>query len=323
MTYESRFARLAALVPAASVAWLALSCGGGSPAVRPTPLPSTTPSPSPTPTPAAYCPLGDGSEDFECEKTHSLLLAQLEGAMDMLIDQHPELFDLDNEASPETHAYLILDKDAYMDGIVSNLRAMGLCAERDVDDPAQEIIFAKSSNDFSEEFDVVLSSWHMRRGNGAYRTTCTPAAFPLPRPPWAPPEGSGCYRPWPPEIQRMNGKLHIRGAEYYTLDSTPIVMDALYCQHFGFTTPDCPVRPEGWSDREACENYRVGNALDTGQPGPTWTRIDGPTPTYCTGPASGCQHAEENPYQLYVYASGTYKVQAQTGEPKILEIVRE
>jgi hypothetical protein len=324
MPRSSRFVRLAVFAPAALLAVVSLSCGGSAAVTPPASLPgtTTTTSPSPTPSAAAYCPFGQGTDEFDCERTHSQLLQDVEDAMDMLIAQRPQIFNLDDEAAPGTHAYLILDKESYMNGLVSNLQTMGLCAERDIDDPAQETIFAKNTNDFSEEFDVVLSSGHMRRGTGAYRSTCTPASFPVPRPADAPPPGSGCYRPWPPPIQRMNCKLHIRGADYYTLDSTPIVLDPLYCQHFGFENPDCPVRPEGWPDRAACENYRVGTAADTGLPGPTWKRTDGPAPTWCTGPDSGCQHGEDSEYQLYVYTSGSFTVQAQTGNACTVDVVR-
>lgn len=114
----------------------------------------------------------------------------------------------------------------------------------------------------------------------------------------------------PPEIHRMNCKVHIPGGEVTVLDSTPIVLDPLYCAAVGYPDrPDCPIRPEGTSDRVACENWRAGTAADTGRPGPTWRKEDG---TFCTGSESGCQNGVTQ-YQLLVYRNGKYAVCAQTG----------
>jgi len=152
----------------------------------------------------------------------------------------------------------------------------------------------------------------MRRGAGAYRQTCRPAAFPVDRAADAPPIGSGCGRPYPPPVSRFNCKVHIKTKEYYSLDSTPLVGPApAYCASVGY--PDratCPVRLEGAVDRVACENWRVGKAKDTGKPGPTWTKADG---SYCTGPDSGCQHHPDNPYKLLTYRGGSYTVSGETG----------
>jgi hypothetical protein len=254
-----------------------------------------------------------GDPDATCERTREQLLNVYEEALDLLVQQKPATFDLENESAPGTKAYLVKDREAYMEGIVANLRAAGLCAERDPDDGEQQTIRIKSENDFSEDYDVLLSSGHMRRGLGAYRSSCTPSNFPTERSEDAPPIGSGCGRPYPPPVTRFNCKVHIKSPEYYTLDSTPIVgHDAEYCAAIGYTDGRslCPVRPEGAPDREACENWRVGKAQDTGRPGPTWRKADG---SFCTGPASGCQNQPDRQYQLWTYVSGTYVVSAENG----------
>ena len=128
-----------------------------------------------------------------------------------------------------------------------------------------------------------------------------------------PPIGSGCGRPYPPKVTRFNCKVHIKSPEYYTLDSTPIVgPDGEYCALIGFTDGRtlCPIRPEGAEDREACENWRVGKAADTGRWGPTWRKGDG---SFCTGPESGCANHPSNQYALLTYAPGTYVVTAENG----------
>jgi hypothetical protein len=271
---------------------------------------------SPTPTAptgsGASCAIGQGSLDSDCDRGSSRLLPDGEGAIDRLVAQRPQLFDLNDEVLPGSRAYRVLDREAYLDGVVANLTTAGLCAERDLDDVFEQTIRVKNVNDFSEDFDLVLDSGHMRRGEGAYRQTCTPAAFPVDRDPGAPPLGSGCGRPFPPPILRMNCKLHLRGIDYYTLDSTPIVgPDVAYCASVGFSDgrAQCAVRSEGWPDRRACEDWRAGTALDTGRPGPTWRQEDG---SFCTGPQSSCAHSA-NPYQLLSYTGGTYTVCAQTG----------
>jgi hypothetical protein len=70
----------------------------------------------------------------------------------------------------------------------------------------------------------------------------------------------------------------------------------------------------------ACEHVAVGNAKDTGLPGPTWTRDW----EYCTGPASGCQHHPDNPYQLLVFPNGGghYRVCAKNRVCAEIPVVR-
>ncbi len=305
----------------AVVAVLTLSCGGGGPSSS-TPV-TTVPRPSTSPTPPgpAYgdafndtaCTLGKGSPTAQCDRVKKItLLPDVEAAMNLLVEKSPQIFNLKDEYSPGTKAYKVLDKEAYINGLVANLRAAGLCAERDPDDILQQMIRVKDSTEYSEDFDVLLESGYMRRGNGAYRETCTPAAFPVDRSSDAPPIGSGCGRPYPPPVSRFNCKINLKNKQFYTLDSTPLVgPDTAYCASVGMPERAiCPLRVPGAPDRVACENWRVGKAKDTGKPGPTWTKADG---TYCTGPDSGCAHHPDNPYELLTYKGGSYTVVGETG----------
>jgi hypothetical protein len=296
------------------------SCGGSSP-TKSTP-PTTLAKPTPTPTPTnglgdtftdASCALGPGEVVVACSRKNAQLQAVYESALDTLIQQKPAIFDLHDEATPGSRTYKVLDKNAYMDGIVLSLRAAGLCAERDPDAALQDIVKLKNTNDFSEDYEVVDATGHARRGQGSYQQSCLPASFPLTRPQDAPPIGSGCNPPYPPVVTRFNCKIEIRSVEFYTLDATPIVgPNGAYCAEVGFTDGRtlCPIRPEGVDDRAACENWRVGNAKDTGRPGPTWTKADG---SYCTGPASGCQNHPGSQYNVWTYVSGTYVATAENG----------
>jgi hypothetical protein len=104
-----------------------LSCGGGSPSTPPTTL-----APTPTPTTSAppigaSCRFGRGVTYPDCARASSQLLPDLERAMDQLIQQKPQLFDLQSKSAPATKAYRVLNKEAYMNGLFANLVAAGLC----------------------------------------------------------------------------------------------------------------------------------------------------------------------------------------------------
>jgi len=125
------------------------------------------------------------------------------------------------------------------------------------------------------------------------------------------PSSSGCFPPLPPEISRFNVKVHLRGAGFWTIDSTPLVgPDPSYCALIGFTDNRayCPVRPEGHPERLGCEAWRVGKASDTGRVGPTWTR-DG---RLCTG-SSGCENSPDNQFQVRAIEGGLYRACATNG----------
>ncbi len=132
--------------------------------------------------------------------------------------------------------------------------------------------------------------------------TPTPSPTPQPTPP---PSNGGCGNPLPPPVERMNTKIHIRGPNRYTLDTTPLVHDREYCAKIGFTDGriDCPVRTEGSPDRLACEVYAIGKAADTGRPGPTWTRNG----KFCTGAATDCANHDDNQFLLFAMGGGYYE----------------
>jgi hypothetical protein len=311
---------VAAAIGVALLAVAASSCGGSGPSTS-TP-PPTVPVPTPSAPPVggggdsfydASCRLGPGDPEAGCDRGSERTLNVYEEALDTLVQQKPGIFDLTDEYAPGTRAYRVKDKEAYLNGIVAIARGRGLCAEREPDDAAQKTVRMKLDNDSSDEYDTLLASGHMSRGLGAYRQSCKPANFPVERTADDPPIGSGCGRPYPPEVSRFNCKVHIPGTEYYTLDSTPIVgPDPGYCAAIGFTDGRalCPIRTEGAPDRVACENWRVGRAQDSGRGGPTWRKVDG---SFCTGKASGCQNHPDTQYSLWTYVPGTYVVSAANG----------
>ncbi len=302
----------------AAVGILALSCGGNPPT---TSTPPTTVAPTPpTATPgtgggvgASSCLIGMGSEVTECSRGDTRLLDDIEVAIDLIVRQKPDIFDLTHDVVPARASTRSSTGTPTSTASSPTSRRRACARSAILEDGTYEKIQVKDSNDYSEEFDVIFSSGFIRRGNAGYRQTCTPSSFPLVRGADAPPIGSRCGRPYPPPITRFNCKLHLKGIEYYTLDSTPIVgPDCAYCASIGYTDGRClcAVRNEGAPDRIACENWRVGTAKDTGRPGPTWTKEDG---SYCTGPESGCANSPNSPYQLWAYKGGRYKVEAKDG----------
>ncbi len=164
--------------PAALVALLAWSCGGGSSPVAP-----ASPTPVATATPgddggvsASSCPVGKGSVTPSCQKLQPRLLEPVQAAIDRLGREHPEIFNRADENGANTGQYRVVKPEEYLEGVIGNLRAAGLCAERTMD---RERVVAKLTNDFSEEWDVLTSAGFIRRGRNSYIHTCTPASFPL------------------------------------------------------------------------------------------------------------------------------------------------
>ena len=91
---------------------------------------------------------------------------------DKVVKEQPQLFDLNRTIGEGL--YYVKDPVAYQAAVVSALQATGHCAQVEGDK-----LQVKSSNDFSEEYAIILSNGHIRRGDGAYRSSCSPAAFPL------------------------------------------------------------------------------------------------------------------------------------------------
>jgi hypothetical protein len=161
---------------AVGAAAMIYACGGAnSPTPVPTPSPSApaptpTPSPSPTATPvAASCPLGKGSASASCARHVGQFVSDVDAAVAQALRENPALFDLGDPNNPR-----VRDTAGYFAAVVRNLQAAGFCANFDGAE-----IQVKNTNDFSEQYDVLLSDGGVRRGAGAYRLSCAPASFPL------------------------------------------------------------------------------------------------------------------------------------------------
>jgi hypothetical protein len=168
--------RVAGAAVAALASFLSV-CGGKSqpaaPAESPAPPPVTTP-PTPLATPDALfsCPLGDGSTAYGCQRTSPAFLPQVDQAIDKLVAEHPEIFDLTDQAGEG--GFRVVSPGQYYVGVMRNLQEMGFCANFD-----GEEMQVKNSNDFNDQYHIMISSGYIRRGASSYRTTCYPASFPI------------------------------------------------------------------------------------------------------------------------------------------------
>ena len=169
-------------------------CGKKSPSdsTPATPPPTTAPpATQPTPPPTTCSRLGYVSPSNSCASDSPSFQPQIEKAMDQLIAQQPEIFNF-NESSGSGQ-YRVTSSGRYYVGLIKNLEAQGLCGGFD-----GEELQIKSSNSFSDQYHVLTSAFMMRRGQGSYRTTCAPAVFPTPPPPFPP--NNGCSLPGSLEI---------------------------------------------------------------------------------------------------------------------------
>jgi hypothetical protein len=116
------------------------------------------------------CP--KGTVNTQCVRLQPSFMDQLDQAIDKVVRERPELFDLNDTAGPG--AYMVKDYDHFYEAVIRNLQAQGLCAGFDLKE-----VQIKRDNEFNDQYDIILGTGHIRRGQGSYRSTCLPAAFPL------------------------------------------------------------------------------------------------------------------------------------------------
>ncbi len=139
----------------------------------PTPTPST---PAPTPTPDTPTPTGSCSLPASnpakpvCTNESPQFLNQMETAITAVTEIHPDWFDFNDKKCG--NCYYVRNVDGYLNGVIKQLNKQGVCAMYDGEEMA-----VKNSNNFSEQWDILLASGHIRRGPGSYRGVCRPAIF--------------------------------------------------------------------------------------------------------------------------------------------------
>lgn len=136
----------------------------------PSPGPQPTPTPSQPPPTSNGCGLPSQSPAVSCAMGTPRFASDIEWAIDEVIRTKPQIFDpndLRGAKSPR-----VLNEPAYTGGLVSVLAQRGYCAVWD-----GEEIGIKNSQSFNEQYDILTWNGYVRRGPGAYRSTCTPAWF--------------------------------------------------------------------------------------------------------------------------------------------------
>jgi len=165
-----------------ALALLAASCGKGTPAEptpSPTPTPAAvaTPTPVPAPTPVnarVACGVGKGEGsglEETCPRKEENFLSQVNTAIDRVASKHANYFDFDNQRGDG--GFYVKNVNGYYAEVVQELGNMGLCA---VVDGGGEIA-VKTNNKWNDQYHIMLSSGHVRRGPTSYRATCSPAWF--------------------------------------------------------------------------------------------------------------------------------------------------
>jgi hypothetical protein len=149
-------------------------CGGKSPAAsNPAPTPTPTPTPAAAATPQAFtCPL-PAMPDLHntCPKLSPQLWQIVDKAIAQTVKDHPELFDLSVDLFDGN--FQVRERGPYIKAVVKAIHEQGVCAVEQFEE-----IAVKTSNDFNEQYNIWVSSGgFIRKGPGAYITTCFPASF--------------------------------------------------------------------------------------------------------------------------------------------------
>ncbi|PYQ22539.1 MAG: hypothetical protein DMF81_11820 [Acidobacteria bacterium] len=153
--------------------------------VVPVPIPSpvpATPAPAPTanpaqPTPAPPsgqgCGVGPGGgSGNDCPREQPSFLSEVEGAMDQLVREEPQLFNLNKTLKGCVNCYQVVNADRYVQRMAELMSQRGLCGLYDGEELA-----VKRTNAFNDQYDIFTADGFMRRQLGSYRSTCYPAWF--------------------------------------------------------------------------------------------------------------------------------------------------
>jgi hypothetical protein len=136
----------------------------------PSPAPSA---PASAPPATAACRYGLGTLDTTCTRRNGEFEPEVNAAIDRLAGRHPEYFD--TSVNPGTGEWRVLRARDYLDGVVAELERVRFCAETD----EVAAVALKNGGQFSETYDILLPTGHVRRGNRAYQETCSPPSFPV------------------------------------------------------------------------------------------------------------------------------------------------
>ena len=157
------------------VPFLAVSCNDSTPPATPDPVvpPAAVPTPTPPPAPpnaAVGCSAGPGTFNENCTRLSPAFLQEVDAAINRVVERRPALFNFDDERG--AGGYYVRDADEYHREVMTELRLAGYCAVKDRNE-----IGVKIDNTLNDQFHIMVSSGHIRRGEASYRSTCRPAWF--------------------------------------------------------------------------------------------------------------------------------------------------
>lgn len=162
-----------ALASCLLAAGLAACSSGSQPPTASNPAPTPAPTPAAAATPKAFsCPLpAMPNHDIPCPKLRPELSQYVDKAVAQTVKDHPELFDLSVDFFDGN--YKVRERGPYIKAVVEAIHDQGVCAVEQFEE-----IAVKTSNDFNEQYNIWVSSGgYIRKGPGAYITTCFPASF--------------------------------------------------------------------------------------------------------------------------------------------------
>lgn len=139
--------------------------------------PMTTDADAPPPhvCPASSAPMdcspGTGTgTGAECADAPSCYLSIVQKTINDIVTAHPDWFDFTGPGG----CPVIKDVNTFLNTVITDITAKGLCAKRDPNAPDEEITL-KKDNAFTENFDIVSSAGCARSGGGIYTGYCAPA----------------------------------------------------------------------------------------------------------------------------------------------------
>jgi hypothetical protein len=156
---------------------VSFGCGENTPPVQPDPVapPVTAPplAPAAEPTPEITgCNAGPGTFNENCPRLSPAFLEDVDAAINRVTERRPELFNFNDVRGPGGYRIRNGREEEYHEEVMVELRRAGFCAIKDHNE-----IGVKVDNSLNDQFHIMVSSGHIRRGEASYRATCRPAWF--------------------------------------------------------------------------------------------------------------------------------------------------
>ncbi|MBN2369078.1 MAG: hypothetical protein JXO72_01180 [Vicinamibacteria bacterium] len=128
--------------------------------------PTSTATPSPMPTPTPYVPPAPGAA--YCTETIPLFEKAVLLAIDEVQNEHPEWFDFSGMPP------VVVKPDDFQQGLIAKINAQPPLQAAQGWFDSWAMLSVKDSNELSEDYHIISSSYHLRK---KYGQTCRPATF--------------------------------------------------------------------------------------------------------------------------------------------------